>query len=415
MALPGVTSTIKDRFYALSRTNIVTGPRIVVLGKRTTDNLTGGVPDLDPYDLQDEQAVITAFGEGSDIHRAFLELLAAGAPRITVVALPADTVFDYDNADLQSDDFDAEFPDGDLFDAAFAAVETAEPDVIVPYGRGSHPNEWQDPATPSDDPDDFGFYADNSSTLTDSMAVRIGDAVASINANTHPCLAVLGIKPYVGTAENMTPGQVATHLALPNLVSKEIIPSDGIHLVVVQGEVRPVGYPAEFGYANGACAFAGSLALLEAKSSPTQKPLFNVERLRYNATATTKEALIAKGVVPIGINLARNPIWVDAMTFSKDGSDYERITTIRIVNDAIALVRGIAQKFVGEVASLENRNALETAVTAGLRGMQIAGALMAADFVPTYDPLNNTVIIDLALTPAFEVRNIEVRVAINLG
>jgi hypothetical protein len=418
LALPGVTSTIKDRFYALSRTNLPIGPKIVVLGRRTTANLTGGVADLDPYNLQDESAVIDAFGEGSDIHRAFIELLSAGAPRVTVVALPSDTTFDYDDGTISSDDFDDTFPPGeeeDLFDTAFAAVEAAEPDVVIAWGRGSHPNEWQDPATPDDDPDDFGFVADNSAVLGNSLLTKVANAVAGINERTHPCLGVMGVKPYVGVAEQMTPGTIASHLALPDLVSKEIIPTNGKHMVVVVGEIHPIGYPVEYGYANGACAFAGSLALLDAQSSPSRKPLFNSDALRYKPTEALADTLVnTKGVTPITTNFRRNPIWADARTFSKAGSDYERITTIRIVNDTINLVRQIAERFVGEVASIQARNALETAITSGLRGMQIAGALVAADFVVTYDPLNSSAIIDLTLTPAFELRNIEIRVSIQL-
>lgn len=431
MALPGVTSIFKDRFYALSRSNTPIGPKVVVLGKRLTpydydgtatttelaDGTVSDVPDLDPYRLQDEQAVIRAFGYGSDIHRAFLELIAAGSAQITAVALPPSTTYTYSTGvvEADTDEFDEELAGESLWDSAFGAVEAADPDVVVLYGRGGHPTEWQSVATPNDEPD-LGFYADNATTLNSSIAAKFADKLAGINNNTHPCLGVIGIKPFTGSnAQGMTPGQTASHLTLPNLINKEALPANGIHLVVVQGEVRPIGYPVEFGYANGACSFAGSLAQLDAKSSPTQKPLYNVDRVRYNASAATKEALIAKGITPVGLNLARTPIWVDARTFSKTGSDYERITAIRIVNDTINMVRQIAQRFVGEVASVENRNALETAITSGLRGMQIAGALMAADFIPTYDPTNNKVIIDLSLTPAFEIRNIEVRVAINLA
>lgn len=424
MALPGVYTTVKDRFYALSRTNIPIGPKIVVLGKRSTADGTGDVVDLDPYNLQDEKNVVTAFGYGSDIHRAFLELLSAGATRVTVVALPSDTEFDYATGTISSANFDAAYDDDEtLFEVAMAAVESAEPDIFIPYGRGSSPGEWTDPATPdfnADYPYDddystyFGFYADNSSTVEYSFAKKIIDRVAEINENTHPCLAVMGIKPYIGTTESMTPGQVSSHMALTNLVDKEDITESGFFLAVVQGEVKPVGYPTAFGYANAACTFAGSLAELDSWSSPTGKPLYNIDQIRYKLTNTLKESVSALGVIPVSLNLRRQPVWVDAMTFSKEGSDYARVTTIRIVNDATNMVRQTAAKFIGEVASTENRNSLETAITSGLRGMQQVGALLASDFIVTYDEANNKAIIDLVLTVAFEIRTIEVRVSVLL-
>jgi hypothetical protein len=97
LTLPGVNTVLKDRFYSIARTNIPQGPRVVAIGRRGagTDDGTGGVADLDPYTATDESKVIDAFGEGSDIHRAYLELLSGGAQRIVLVALPSDTTFNH--------------------------------------------------------------------------------------------------------------------------------------------------------------------------------------------------------------------------------------------------------------------------------------------------------------------------------
>ncbi len=421
MALPGVYTTIKDRFYALSRTNIPIGTKIVVLARRSTRDGTDGVRNLDPYNLQDERAVINAFGDGSEVHRAFLELLSAGAPRVTVVALSKDTTFDYttgtisyEQDPLDTGTYDPEWTgtDDELWDAAFAAVESADPDIILPYGRGSHPSEWQSPATPSDDPEDFGFIADNSSVSSNSFAVKVANKAAAITSQTHPCIAIMGVKPFVGTSESLTPAEASLHSTLPDLVDREAMPENGIYLVVVQGELRHVGYPAAYGFSNAATAMAGTLSELDSWSSPTGKTMFNIASIRYNASAATKEAVIEKGVSPVGLNIRRQPTWIDSQTFSKTGSDYNRITTTRIVHDAVNLVRQVAQRYVGEASTLETRNSLDTSITAGLKGMQQQGALLASDFVITYDPSGNKAIIDMILTPAFEIRTIDVRVSV---
>ena len=57
---------------------------------------------------------------------------------------------------------------------------------------------------------------------------------------------------------------------------------------------------------------------------------------------------------------------------------------------------------------------METAITSGLRGMQIVGALLGSDFTVSYIPNENKAVVDLILTPAFELKTIEVQVAINL-
>jgi len=102
------------------------------------------------------------------------------------------------------------------------------------------------------------------------------------------------------------------------------------------------------------------------------------------------------------------------LTFAQTTSDYTRLTTKRIIDDATSVVRQVCQKFIGQASNVQVRNAMETAITSGLRGMQVRGALLSSDFTVTYVPNENKAIVDLVLTPAFELKNIEVRVAINL-
>ena len=84
MAIPGVKTLIRDRFYSVSRQDTPVGPRIVAIARRSTANNTGSVADLDVVRVTNEADVITAFGDGSDAHRAYLELVLAGAGRIYI-------------------------------------------------------------------------------------------------------------------------------------------------------------------------------------------------------------------------------------------------------------------------------------------------------------------------------------------
>ena len=120
MAIPGVTTLIRDRFYSVSRQDAPVGPRIVTIAKRSTADGTGGVPDLDIVRVSNEADAITAFGNGSDAHRAFVESVTAGAERIFIVPLPSDTVFDHSLCTVTSSTFG-----GSVFDAAFVAAESA--------------------------------------------------------------------------------------------------------------------------------------------------------------------------------------------------------------------------------------------------------------------------------------------------
>lgn len=418
MALPGVKTVIKDRFYSISRQDIPVGPRIVLIAKRNTDDGTGNVKDLDVVSATTEQDIITAFGENSDAHRGYFELVTGGAERVHVVPLPKDSVFNHTTGAITSTTY-AAAGGGNVFDAAFEAAEAAQPDIIIPWGRGVHPYEWESPATPGNDPE-FGFYANNSSSAS-SWALKVASKVKSISENSHACFAVLGIKPFVGTSEFMTPAQVGTHIynsaAGPsNLISRdaEAMKEIGRHVVVIASELKPVNYSSLWGYSNGATTFAAAISRMSSFTSPVNKTAYNVASLRYNPSRTHQESLADLGVNFIALNFNKIPTFVEGLTMAAKTSDYTRISTMRIITEASLLVRQVCQKFVGEASTLQTRNSMETAITSALRGMQQVGALLDSDFTVSYLPSDNKAFVDLVLTPAFELKNIEVQVAVSI-
>ncbi len=415
MAIPGVTTLIRDRFYSVSRTNIPAGPRIVVIAKRDTADNTGNVSDLDVVQATTEKDVVTAFGEGSDLHKAFLELISAGAERIYMVPLPSTTTFNHTDGYITATGYTADA----MFDAAYAAAETVLPDIIVPWGRGGNSDDWEDPATPGDT--EYGFHADNSTTYGNSWVYKAAVRTKNIAENIHPCISILGVKPYdSGTKEVMTPAAIASHLALSTLVSRDVssMKDYGPYVCVIATEVKPVAYGTstgdDYGYANGACSMAASLSKLAAYSSVTAKPLYNVQAMRYAPTRTQQEALANKGVNSVVLNFNKIAVYGDGLTFSATGSDYSRLSTKRVVDEAANVVRQACQKFVGEPSTIQMRTSMETAISSALRGMQLLGALLASDFNVTYVPAQNKAIVDLIITPAFELKSIEVQIAVNI-
>ena len=421
MAIPGVTTIIRDRFYTVSRTDTPAGPRIVVIAKRKSGaSNSAAVADLDVVRASNEADVISAFGDGSGLHKAFIELVTAGAERVYLVPLPADTVFDHDNATITSTTFGGTA--AELLSAAFAAAEAAQPDILVAWGRGGNGTDWESPATPSD-AEEFGFHANNSATYSTNWAYKVGLAVQDIAQNTNPCIAIMGIKPYApvyavgatSAAEKMTPGQVSSHLALATLPDRNVDQwkAVGPYVCIVAAEVKPVGYTSgttDFGYSNGACSLAATMSRLASYSSIINKPLYNVESLRYTPSRTQQTSLSDKGVNTVLINFNKVSVFGEGLTFAQTASDYTR----RIINDATNLVRQVCQKFIGEPSNIQVRNSMETAITSAMRGMQLTGALLGSDFTVSYIPNQNKAIVDLVLTPAFELKTIEVQVAINL-
>jgi hypothetical protein len=423
MALPGVKTIIKDSFYSISRQDTPVGPRICVIGKRNTADGTGNIADLDVVQVTKEQDVITAFGEASQLHKAYLELVAAGADRIFMVPLPSNTTWNHTAGTVTSSA-------ADVFDDAFSAAEAAMPDIIVPWGRGGNTTDWESPtATPSDD-EEYGFFANNTATVANNWAYKIAGKVKDISENTQPCFAVMGIKPYLSSGEVMTPANVTSHLSLANLPDhnakngNDYVWKDfGRYVFVIAAEVKPVGYYSantpDFGYANGATTFAAAISRMASYVSPVNKTAYNVTRLRYNPTRSQLSnnggtGVVDKGVNAIALNFNKVPTFAEGCTFAPETSDYTRIATSRIVNEAAMVVRQVCQKFVGEPSTIQVRNSMETAITSGLRGMQQLGALLDSDFTVTYVPAANKAIIDLVLTPAFELKSIEVSIAVSL-
>jgi len=409
MALPGVKTVIKDRFYSISRQDSPVGPRIVVIAKRDTDDGEGNVADLDVVLCTNEADVITAFGEDSHCHRAYVELVAGGAERIYMVPLPSDTTWNHTTGAVTSTDFG-----GSVLDAAFTAAEASLPDIIVPWGRGGAPEEWAStPSSPA-----YGFYANNSSTAANSWVYKISNLVKSINENSHPCFAVLGIKPYSSANEVMTPGQVSSHLALSTLADRDgdaTLKEIGRHCMVVATELKPSAYPAEWGYSNGACATAAALSRMASYISTINKVVYNIASLRYNASKTLLTSLTNKGVNSVTLNFNRAPVFSDGITFAGSASDYTRLTTLRIINEATLVVRQSCQKYIGQPSTIQVRNSMETSITSALRGMQMLGAILDSDYNIKYIAAENKALIDLVLTPAFELRNIDVQISVDLG
>jgi len=417
MAIPGVTTIIRDRFYSVSRSNTPAGPRVAVIAKRDTADNAGNVSDLDVVQATTEGDVITAFGEGSDLHKAFLELISAGAERIYMVPLPNSASFDHTNGYVTATGYAADA----MLDAAYAAAETILPDIIVPWGRGGNSTDWEDPtATPSDN-EEYGFHANNSSTYSNSWVYKAAVRTKNIAENIHPCISILGVKPYSsGAKEVMTPASTASHLGLSTLVSRDAstLKDYGPYVCVIATELKPVAYGTssgdDYGYANGACSMAASLSKLPSYSSVTAKPLYNVQALRYAPTRTQQETLGSKGVNTVVLNFNKIAVFGDGLTFGAASSDYSRLSTKRVVDEAATVVRQACQKFVGEPSTIQMRTSMETAISSALRGMQLLGALLASDFNVTYVPANNKAIVDLVLTPAFELKSIEVQIAVNI-
>lgn len=165
--------------------------------------------------------------------------------------------------------------------------------------------------------------------------------------------------------------------------------------------------------ANGQSAYAGMVASLPAQQSPLNKGIPFVSRTRFNLSKGQLEALTGVRLVTAKDKTGQNPVITDAITAAAPGSDFTKLTTVRITFAAMDVVREVADPYIGQPNTAARRNAMDTAIAAGLQRMVERGALRAYDFKIRSSPTQQVlgvVEIELILVPIFEIRQIRATV-----
>lgn len=160
---------------------------------------------------------------------------------------------------------------------------------------------------------------------------------------------------------------------------------------------------------NGAAIYAGFVMTLESKSAPTNKVL-DAARAVHLLNNTTLDQLAGAKYTMLALK-PKGTVVVDAPTAARQSSDYNRLSTVRIVKDTIDVVRSVADPFVGEANTAQRRGALETAVDAALGALQRDGFLQRYDLTVSSTPqqqVEGDATIELRLVPAFELRQITI-------
>lgn len=179
---------------------------------------------------------------------------------------------------------------------------------------------------------------------------------------------------------------------------------------------------AEVYYTNGVVTYASLVTTLRPESATTNKPVYGVSGILYNMSLRQLDAL--SGAQYVSFRLKNGQVHVtDGVTTAPDlkvgnvtyKSDYIRLSTLRITQAAVALVREVCDPYVGEPNGMPQRNALNAAVRGGLEGMKNAGAIADYRFTITSTPRQGILgqsVVNLEIVPAFEMRKISVTVSL---
>ena len=439
--LPGATVEITDQGLRISRPP--SGPKVMLLGI-TTSTDSSATPYV-PYPVADgsfTQAYVkfrNADGTVSELNKALMEAHVGGARDVELMnILPT-----------ASGAFTADDDRYGYLEEAYAHLLNYDVDIVVPVGAHLDSQTLSNPTQRN-----FGYQLANFCYLaTANNNTCIGViGVDGPNASPSGTPTLVEVEQWVSDLENYTycscyDGTTdATGDGVPEnycfvATSDGHMPASfsggdvedakgnkidiGAYISVVAGAVRAVNeaatdlYPV-LGYynADGAATYAGLISSLPAKSAPTNKIVSGLDMQQYISLSQANR-LAGSRFVPI-INKPKGNVAATAMTGAYNisqyyRSDFVRLTTVRIVHDAINFVRDVADQFIGEPNSAPQRNAMSTAIENALKSMQSQGALRRYDFniyATATDQVLGRATVELELVPAFELTQITVIVSL---
>lgn len=139
-------------------------------------------------------------------------------------------------------------------------------------------------------------------------------------------------------------------------------------------------------YGSPAIAYAALNAILKPESAPTNKALPGVKGMKYKFSNKQMNALVGNRMVVFklkneGTTTASSiPYVVDGCTAGAESSDYARLSTVKIVTDVVDQIREVADPFIGEPNTIEQRNALSALISKRLSYLMETGEIQYYEF-----------------------------------
>lgn len=164
---------------------------------------------------------------------------------------------------------------------------------------------------------------------------------------------------------------------------------------------------------NSAIHYAAMNTTLAPHKAPTNKQLLGAKGLKYRFSNAQLDAITGNRLVAYKMKQLKNnteiPAIVDGVTSALPGSDYTRVTTAKCVKEVVDNVREVADPFLGEPSTIEQRNALASLISKRLGLLRENGIIQDYSFqlvVSAQDYLLGKARIELTLVPPHELRQI---------
>lgn len=139
-------------------------------------------------------------------------------------------------------------------------------------------------------------------------------------------------------------------------------------------------------YGSPAIAYAALNASIKPESAPTNKALPGVSGMKYKFSNKQMDALIGNRMVVFKLKnegtttASSTPYVVDGCTAGMPNSDYTRLSTVKIVTDVVDQIREVADPFIGEPNTIEQRNALSALISKRLSYLMEQGEIQYYEF-----------------------------------
>jgi len=443
--LPGATVEVLDQGLRISRPP--SGPKILLLGMTTSTN-----EDAKPYipysisknSLTDAyKTFLNSDGSVSELCKGLYECYVAGGRDIelmNILPVGSGSLLEVnDRYGYLGEAYDTllNYP----VDMVVPLIAHLDDSITADY-HGGPGTQWS-----------FGYQLANfcyQATVNNNTCLGvIGVDGATTSASGTPTLTevedwVSSLEDYSncgyydGTTETATgtPGNYCfvartDETQPPNYAGGDVTDSKGnrvdigAYISVVASNVRAANdaasdlYPT-IGYynADGAASYAGLISSLPAKSAPTNKIVYGVT-LQQGISQGQANRLAGSRFVTL-MSKPKGIVIASAMTGAYNisayyRSDFVRLSTVRIVHDAVNYVRETADQFIGEPNNAPQRNAMATAIENALKTMQEQGALRRFNFNVWSSPTDQVLgkaTVELILVPAFELQEVRIIVAL---
>jgi hypothetical protein len=170
---------------------------------------------------------------------------------------------------------------------------------------------------------------------------------------------------------------------------------------------------------SGAAAYAGLITSLAPQSSTTGKQIDGVVQLKL---LSARQANDLTGMRHVTMYSRTNGLTVASGVTGANNvsryvrSDYTRLSTMRITQAAVDLIRTVANKYIGEPNNAPQMNALDAEIDQLLLSMKGSGALSSYSFSISATPdqrVLGELDINLTLVPAFEITQINLTVSLS--